>query len=133
MDPRDFPRNAFYLHLTVMVLHDAIADRQTQTRSFSLRLGREEGIEDCMHGVLRYPNAAILNGRSYPLFSFPAVGSCQNADALVFVKSRISFVQRVSCVCKKVDDDLLNLLAAALSLGQVVVNGNFNGDLILSQ
>src|SRR5579863_4667022 len=69
-------RYARHIDPAVVLPHDAVDDRQPQSRSFADWLGREEGIVDFGEIFLRNAAPGILNRNRYP----SRLGGRANAD-----------------------------------------------------
>src|SRR5262249_5149556 len=88
------------LDLPAMLLDDSVADAQSQSRSVSDRLGREERIEDSLPDVRLDPAAVVLDvdSNAQPL----GLGTGQDGhDAAVIGAG-------VDGIGKQIDDHLVN-------------------------
>ena len=72
---RPFARFALNRNVAVVLLHDAMDDRETQACPFSQPLRRKERIEYPVHDVGRHANARITNQK-------PHVGPRRNTESL---------------------------------------------------
>lgn len=69
VEPREFTLYALYSQLTMMLLHNPEAHRESQSSPLISRFGREEWIKDTLRQGLGDSGSMIFHGCSNPAFS----------------------------------------------------------------
>ena len=115
-----------------MVAHDSITDRESEPGALVARLRREEGVEHAAEDGRRNPRPVVLDDDPDPRVAVMVDLLCRQPDDLVLVVPWISGVESVARVREKVEEDLLDLLAAALDRRQVVRDVDVDPDSILA-
>ena len=104
-----------------MCLDDSITDGESKTGSCFAGFCREERIKDFPPDFFRNSVTMILDRESDPICKL-GVGACRDTDLFIGRPVRVAFIQGISGIDDKVEDNLGDLFSPAVYVWEGFVN-----------